>query len=497
MKKILTIIFDGFGIRDEVKGNAVKAANMHNFDGFWNKYPHTTLYASEERVGLLKGQMGNSEVGHMTIGAGRLIKSNMDKISDFFNSPDSSPAFSELVSDPNKRVHLVGLCSDGNIHASITHFIQMYELLVSRGFSKIYFHLITDGRDTAVDVSYNYVKTIEDLIKKHGVGKIATLCGRFYAMDRDNKYDRTKVFYDVVAKGIGKHIIDIKKAIEDSYANNTTDEFIKPLVCADDGIIQEGDSVIWINYRADRAKQFLDALVNGSKFEGFATRGYTNLPVYTLFPIDKAIKTNAFIPEEVVDNPLGIYFSKLGLKQARVAESEKYPHVTYFFDGGFNGKVEGCDKFHIESPQVATYDLKPEMSCVAVCRKVIECMEKDYDFIFVNFANPDMVGHTGDMDAATKACMAVDVCLGKLIESAEDNFYTIILMADHGNCDTMINDDGSICTTHSLAKVPFIISDQKVKLRDDGDLTNVAPTILDYMDIAIPSQMTSESLIEE
>ena len=497
MKKILTIVFDGFGMRDEEYGNAVKAANMHNFENFWSNYPHTTLYASEERVGLLPGQMGNSEVGHMTIGAGRLIKSNMDKIAEFFDNPQVSPCYNELINDPERRVHIMGLCSDGNIHASIIHFIATYERLIKNGFKNIYFHIITDGRDTAVDVSYNYIRTIEDLIKKYGVGKIATICGRFYAMDRDSNYDRTKVYYDLITKGAGNRVINVKPAIDASYAKDITDEFIKPIVCNEDGLVKDGDILIWENYRTDRAKQILNMLVNYSNFTEFSVKELPNLEIYTLFPIDKNIKTNAFIGDDGIDNPLGIYLSKLGLKQARVAESEKFPHVTYFFDGGYNGKIEGCDKFHIESPQVATYDLKPEMSAVPVCRKIIDCMEKDYDFIFANFANPDMVGHTGSMDAATKACMAVDVCLGKILEAAEENFYTVILMADHGNCDTMYNEDGSICTTHSLAKVPFIIGDNKVKLRDDGDLTNVAPTILDYMNISIPSQMTADSLLEE
>ena len=497
MKKILTLVFDGFGMRDDENGNAVKAASMHNFEKFWENYPHTTLYASETRVGLLPGQMGNSEVGHMTIGAGRLIKSNMDKIAEFFKNPEINDNYLNLIKDNTKRVHIMGLCSDGNIHASIIHFVSMYELLVKNGFNKIYFHIITDGRDTSVNVSYNYIKSIEELINKHSVGKIATVAGRFYAMDRDNNTDRTKAYYDLVTRGIGAKVINLKQAIDNSYEKGITDEFIKPILVDEEGLIRDGDILIWMNYRTDRAKQILNCFVNASKYDEFNVINYQNLPVYTIFQIDKNIKTYTFIPETGVDCPLGIYFSKLGLKQARVAESEKFPHVTYFFDGGYNGKVEGCDKFHIESPAVATYDLKPEMSAVGVTRKIIECMEKDYDFIFANMANPDMVGHTGSMDAATKACMAVDVCLGKILEAAEENFYTVILTADHGNCDTMYNPDGSICTTHSLEKVPFIIGDNKVKLREDGDLTNVAPTILEYMNIAIPSQMTSESLIEE
>ncbi len=497
MKKVLTIIFDGFGYREETRGNAIKAANMHNFLDFWNNYPHTTLYASEEKVGLLPGQTGNSEVGHMTIGAGRLINSDMDRFSLLLNNPSESALYNELISHPEKRVHIMGLCSDGNSHASILHFIRLYELLVQQGFKNIYFHLVTDGRETPVKSAYNYVRTIEDLIKKYGVGKIATMCGRYYAMDRDNRYERTKVYYDLITRGMGHRANDLKTSIDRSYEKGITDEFMEPVLLNEDGLLRNNDVLLWMNYRTDRAKQILDALVNYDKFTAFQTKDYSQLEVYTPTIIDKDIVTKHFLDEVNVDNPLGIYFSKLGLKQARIAESEKYPHVTTFFDGGFGGKIDNVDKFHIPSPQVATYDLKPEMSAVAVCRKIMECMEKDYDFIFANFANSDAVGHTGNMEAATKACMALDVCFGKILESAEENFYTIILLADHGNCDTMINEDGTPCTTHSLAKVPFVIGDKKVKLLDDGDLTNVAPTILDYMDIAIPSQMTGESLLDK
>lgn len=496
MKKILTIIFDGFGIREEEAGNAIKAANMHTFEEFWNMYPHTLLGASEEFVGLLPGQMGNSEIGHMTIGAGRLIKSNVDKITDFFNTSNENESMSKLLLDNKRRVHLMGLCSDGKIHSTIEHFLSMYDLLVSKGFKEIYFHVITDGRDTKVDVAYNYIKTIEEKISLSGIGRVASVCGRYYAMDRDSNFDRTKIYYDLVTRGVGVRVLNIETALKSSYAKNVTDEFVKPILLDESGIIKENDILIWMNYRIDRSKQILSSFVD-PKYSEFDVKKYQNLDVYTWYKMDKSIKTNVFIEESPVENPLGLYLSRLGLKQARIAESEKYPHVTYFFDGGFNGKVDNCDKFHIPSPDVATYDQKPEMSAVAITRKIIDCMEKDYDFIFANFANPDMVGHTGSMDAATKACMALDVCLNKIIESAEDNFYTIVLMADHGNADTMLNEDGSVCTTHSLAKVPFIISDSKVKLKNGGDLTNVAPTILDYMDISIPLQMTADSILEE
>lgn len=497
MKKVLTIILDGFGLRQEENGNAVLAANMHNFSNFYLSNPHTTLYASEERVGLLKGQMGNSEVGHMTIGAGRLIKSNKDKISDFFNSDMSSnEAVSLLLSDISKRVHIMGLASDGDIHAGIDNFLSMYDFLVSKGFKEIYFHLITDGRDTKVDVAYNYIKMIEDKIKQNGIGSISTVCGRYYAMDRDENYDRTSLYYNLVTKGDKVKIINIENSLKNSYSKGITDEFIKPMLIDDEGLINNGDNLIWMNFRNDRAKQIISSFVH-PRFNSFPVFDMRDLNVFSFFTIDKNIRTNVFINKEGVENPLGIYLSKLGLKQARIAESEKYPHVTYFFDGGYNGKVDGCDKYHIPSPEVATYDLKPEMSAIPVTKRIVEAMEKDYDFIFANFANPDMVGHTGSMEAATKACMAVDVCLGKILESAEENFYTVIILADHGNADTMVNPDGTPCTTHSLEKVPFVINDQKIELKDDGDLTNVAPTILEYMDISIPLEMTAESLIKK
>lgn len=495
MKKILTIIFDGFGIRDEEKGNAVKAANMHTFNEFWEKYPHSLLYASEEPIGLLPGQIGNSEIGHMTIGAGRKLKSSGEKVTDFLANIDAeNETVKKLLALNEKRVHIMGLCSDGNMHSSIEHFIKMYEFLVKNNFKQIYFHLITDGRDSAIDAAYSYIQIIEKAIAKYKVGKIATLTGRYYAMDRDEKWDRTKLYYDCITKGIGINVLNIENAIKSSYEKNITDEYLRPMVVDREGVIKDDDVIVWLNFRADRSKQIIASFAD-KEFNAFPRKHYENIPVFTFMSIDKNLKTEVFIPDQYVENPLGIYMSHLGLSQARIAESEKFPHVTYFFDGGFNGKVENVSKYQIPSPNVPTYDLKPEMNAVGVTKKIIECMEKDYDFILINFANPDIVGHTGNMDAAVKACMTIDICLNKLIEVAEANFYTIVLLADHGNVDTMINEDDSICTTHSLAKVPFVISDPKIKLKEEGDLTNVAPTILDYMDIAIPNEMTSESLI--
>ena len=499
MKKILTIIFDGFGYREEEKGNAVKQAKMNNFNRIWNEYPHALLEASEEAVGLNKGQAGNSEVGHMTIGAGRVLKQSEILVNDFFENVDyENKNVAKLMEQKDKDVHIMGLCSDGNIHAGVDDFISMYKLLVNNGFKKIHFHLITDGRDTKVDVSYTFIKMISDLIREYGIGDIFSVAGRYYAMDRDENWDRTKLYYDLVTRGKGVSSINIEKSINSSYVNGVTDEFIKPIV-ASKNVIKNGDVLIWMNYRADRAKQILNAFVNYNTFDKFSVLDMSDLLVFSFLPVDKKIKTYNLIEPVEVKSPLGIYLSELGFTQARIAESEKYPHVTYFFDGGYDGKIAGCDKFHIPSPEVATYDLKPEMSCVEVTKKVVSAMNNDYDFILVNFANPDMVGHTGNMDATIRACSAVDLCLGMLLDKAEENFYKVILLADHGNADTMINEDGSVCTTHTTSLVPFIICDGKVKLKSSGSLVNVAPTILDYMDIAVPKDMegTESLLIEE
>ena len=495
MKKILTIILDGFGYREEEKGNAILAAHMKTFTELWNKYPHALLEASEEAVGLSKGQAGNSEVGHMTIGAGRLLKQSEMLVNDFLKEPDMENAnVIKLLENKDKDVHIMGLCSDGNIHAGVDDFLSMYKFLIDNGFTKIHFHLITDGRDTGVHDAMKYINMIKDIIIKYGVGDVVSICGRYYAMDRDENWDRTKAYYDLVVGGKGLSSINIEKSINSSYEKGITDEFIKPIICSKN-TIKNGDIIMWMNYSA---KQILSSIVNWSTFEGFSTENMKDTLVFSFLPVDKKIKTYNLIEPVVVKNSLGLYLSELDFTQARIAESEKFPHVTYFFDGGVDGKIKGCDKFHIPSPNVATYDLKPEMSCVEVTKRVILSMNNDYDFILVNFANPDMVGHTGNMDAATKACMAVDMCLNKIMEKAEDNFYKVVILADHGNADIMINDDGSICTTHTTSVIPFILCDEKVKLQKTGSLVNVAPTILDYMDIAIPKEMEgTESLIIE
>ena len=489
MKKILTIILDGFGIRDEEHGNAIKHANMKHFNRIWEEYPHALLTASEEAVGLQAGQFGNSETGHQTIGAGRLIKQNETLVNEFFKSDlENNETFNNLLESVDKDIHIMGLCSDGNVHAGVDDFLNMYDLLVKNNFKKIHFHLITDGRDTDVTSAYHYIKMISDKIKDTKVGDITSICGRYYAMDRDKNYDRVQVYYDLVVKGIGINTNKVESVINAMYDKGITDEFIRPVIINKENCIKDGDVLIWMNYRADRSKQIMYALTDVN-FQEFPIVKMPNLESYSFFKIDKSIPSKTFLDDANVTNPLGLYLADLGLTQARIAETEKFPHVTYFFDGGYSGKIPKCNTFNIPSPEVATYDLQPEMSAIGVTKKCIECMVQDYDFILVNFANPDMVGHSGNFLATIDACTTVDMCLGKILEKAEENFYKVIVLADHGNADIMLNENNEMVTTHTLSKVPFIIVDKSVELVKSGDLTMVAPTILEYMDIACPDEM--------
>ena len=492
MQKILTVILDGFGYREEEYGNAIKMADTKNFDKLWNTYPHTTLYASEEYVGLNEGEFGNSEIGHMTIGAGRKIMQHGPRITEFLKAINKDNLlFNEFLEEAkSKTVHIIGLYSNGKVHSNLEHFLNVYEILKENNAKKINFHLITDGRDTKVNAAINFVQELEEKIKDDKNANIISICGRYYAMDRDNNYDRTKIYYDLLTKGIGIKAKSATDGILTLYKKDQTDEFLYPLIIEPNETIKDDDMILWMNYRSDRGKQILRAFTKDN-FEEFPTYQYQNLKVYSFFPLDKDIKTNNFLEDINVTNPLGIYLSSLGLTQARIAETEKYAHVTYFFDGMYNGKLAKCEKILIPSPKVETYDLKPEMSAIEVTKKAIQAMEKDTDFIFMNLANPDMVGHTGNLEATIKAVTTVDVCLERLFEVAEDNFYTMIILADHGNADIMLDEFGNPVTTHTTSKVPFIITDLNVELKKSGDLTNVAPTILEYMNIALPDEMSN------
>lgn len=500
MKKIITIILDGFGYREEKEGNAIIEANPVNFYKAWNDYPHTTLYASEQYVGLEEGQFGNSEVGHMSIGAGRKIKQNETIINEFFeNNINENDEFLNMISylqETKKTVHLMGLFSPGKVHSNNKHFFDMYNKLIENNIYNINFNLITDGRDTDTKSSYTYINELEKVIKKNSSATIGTICGRYYAMDRDSNFDRTKKYYDLIISGKGVKTNSIKEMINTCYQKKLTDEFLPPLVTNEYRSIKDGDVVLWMNYRNDRTKQILSTLTVNN-YQNFPVKNFDNLKVYTFFNVDKTIKTTNFLETNVIENPIGLYLSKLGLTQARIAETEKYAHVTFFFDGTYNGTIEGCTRCLVPSPDVDTYDLKPQMSAVEVTKKAISAIEKDIDFILINYANADMVGHTGDYDATVKAIMAVDMCLAKILEVAENNFYKVIILADHGNADIMYDENKNVVTTHTLSKVPFIITDKNVKLKNNGDITQVAPTILEYMDIAVPKEMKeTQSLLE-
>lgn len=501
MKKVITVILDGFGTRDSEIGNAVKLANMPNYNRLLNEFPNSLLNASEEWVGLPKGQFGNSEIGHMTIGAGKLIKSKINVINESLSNYEfeNNPVFNSVihhVKQNNSALHLMGLVSDGGVHSNIDYFKKIIKILKLKEINNVYFHVITDGRDTGIDSGLGYIKELETLFNEVGFGKIVSISGRYYAMDRDKKYDRTRKYYDSVVYGHGTENNNVENAIKEQYNQNVFDEFIPPILIDREGLIKENDGLFWLNFRPDRAIQILTALTNRD-FNEFATKQFHNLKVISMFPTAESVKCE-YIFEDISEGglSLGKYFAELDMTQARIAETEKYAHVTYYFDGGVDQKLPGADYFLFESPKVATYDLEPTMRAKDITLKAMECMGKDYDFILLNYANPDMVGHTGIISATIEALEYVDACLGKLIESAENNFYTVFLLADHGNSDYMLDEEGNPVTTHSLSKVPFIITNQDIKLKD-GSLPDVAPTILSYMDIAIPEEMKNSKVLFE
>lgn len=504
MKKVIMVILDGFGLNDLENGNAIKAANMETFNNLFKEYPHSVLQASGEYVGLPDDQFGNSEVGHLTIGAGRRIKQDLLKANELLGSPsiEQNDKLIELVNhtiNNNSTLHLCGLVSDGRVHSDIKYMKNILGHLKNMGVKKVKFHAITDGRDTKVDSSIGYLTELENVMKALNIGKISTVCGRYYAMDRDNKWERTKVYSDLLLKGVGIKIRTFKTGIEACYKKNLTDEFLLPLILDEDATIKNNDAFLWLNFRGDRSRQILTVLKN-EDFQEYKVKKIDNLKILAITDVPGAKLTNK---EYLIENEeiysLGVYLSDLGLRQARIAETEKFAHVTYFFNGGGKVKIKGCDNFLIPSKKVKTYDLTPNMSALEVTEQVLKCLEKDYDFILVNFANPDMLGHTGVIDATVNGLKTIDECLSKIVEAVDNNFYKLIITADHGNCDEMIRKDGSISTTHSIYPVPFILRDKHVSLKHKGDLTEIAPTILKYMDIAIPSEMkdTKTLFVEE
>lgn len=500
MKKVLLCILDGVGLTEEKEGNAFYQANTPCLDKLMSKYSFARLDASGEAVGLPRGQMGNSEVGHTNIGAGRIVYQPLgyinSKIEDnSFYSNKVLLSIIDHVKKNNSNIHIMGLLSDGGIHSHINHFYALLELCKRCNISNVYFHVFMDGRDTSPYSGNKYISLLEDKMNDLGIGKIATISGRYYAMDRDNNYDRVSLAYQAIVNGKGEHYKSAIDAWEYNQKNDITDEFIVPAVIDSAGCIRDDDGVIFANFRPDRVRELGSSLTNPN-FNSFSRTIFNNLKMATLMPVSDEVKSMpAFHLEELIST-LGEYLSKKGITQLRIAETEKYAHVTYFFDGGVERDLLGCERILIPSPKVATYDLKPEMSAYEITDTLIEYVKKNKPgLVVLNFANGDMVGHTGNYNAAIKAVEALDKCLEKIVSNIKSEEYTIIITADHGNCEVMINKDSSINTQHTTNKVPFIVMDKNISLLD-GKLGDIAVSILDIMKLPIPKEMTGKSLIK-
>ena len=492
-------ILDGYGLREEEKGNAVKLANNPVFEMLWNEYPHSQLEASGQAVGLPKGQMGNSEVGHMNIGAGRVVYQALELINksiedkEFFTNKELLKVINH-TKDNNSKLHLMGLISDGGVHSHINHLMAALELCKKENLKDVYLHLFTDGRDVLPQSAYTYISKVEEKIKELGIGTIATVSGRYYSMDRDNNYDRLKKGYDAMVNGLGETKLSIKDYIEDSYKKEIIDEFFVPAVFDKNGTISENDGVIVFNFRKDRLREILTALTN-PEFNDMEVVKFKNLKVVTMMPVVESVKAANAFSDPILTNILGEYIEKQGKSQLRIAETEKYAHVTFFFDGGKEVDYENEKKILIPSPKVATYDLKPEMSAYEVNDELLNELA-NYDLVILNFANGDMVGHTGVLQAAIKAVESIDDCLGKIYKKIKEINGTLIVTADHGNCEEMLDENNNILTAHTTNPVPFIVTNKNFSL-ENGRLGDIAPTILDIMNIEKPVEMTGVSLIKK
>ena len=506
-KVTMLMILDGFGDNKNKDGNAIKLAKKPNIDKLMKKYPNTDIFTSGLHVGLPEGQMGNSEVGHTNIGAGRIVYQELTRITksiedgDFFSNPEFIAAI-ENCKKHNSKLHILGLVSDGGVHSHNRHLYGLLEMAKRRDFEDVYVHCFLDGRDTPPASAETYIAELQEKMKEKGVGKIASLSGRFYAMDRDKRWQRVQKCYDALVNGEGEKAGDPIKAIEDSYQKEVFDEFVVPTVMCNGNEpvakIEENDSVIFFNFRPDRAREITRALVD-PEFDGFETKKM-NL-YYVCFTSYDETMPNVHIAfkKEPLKNTFGEVISEAGLTQLRIAETEKYAHVTFFFNGGEEKQYPGEDRILVPSPKVETYDMKPEMSAYEVTDKVCEALENDkYDVVILNFANTDMVGHTGSLQAAIKAVEAVDECVGKIVKIIEEKQGNLLITADHGNAEQMIDyKTGEPHTAHTTNPVPIIlVTDNKAyKLKENGKLADLAPTMLDLMGINKPEEMTGESLL--
>ncbi len=499
MKKPLVLcILDGVGIREESYGNPLKEAKMPTLDYIVKNYPHGKLDASGTAVGLPEGQMGNSEVGHMNLGAGRIVYQPLELINkeikngQFFENKNILDVINHAKKH-HSRLHVMGLLSDGGVHSSMSHLFAILDMCKTSGVKQVYLHLFTDGRDTNDHSAYGYVKQLEEKISEINLGVITTICGRYYAMDRDNNWDRIKLAYEAIVSGHGVRYKSPKEMIEDSYDKEVTDEFIKPAIF-NYYPLEDNDGIIVFNYRPDRLRELFTAVTNSS-FKEFETKKLKNIKLVTMMPVSNTvICTNAYGLQNLT-NTFGEYVSSKGLKQLRIAETEKYAHVTYFFDGGEEKKLNNTERILINSPKVATYDLMPQMSAKEVTDTLLEELDKDYyDVVILNYANGDMVGHTGNYKAAVAALEYLDACLKRLYDKITQKQGTLIITADHGNIEAMLDEQKRIITSHSTDKVPFIITRHDLKVKD-GKLADVAPTMLKLLGLSIPKEMTGEVIV--
>ncbi|MEN2774879.1 2,3-bisphosphoglycerate-independent phosphoglycerate mutase [Acetivibrio clariflavus] len=504
---VVLVILDGYGINPKTEGNAIAAANKPNMDRLMKEFPNTIVRTSGMDVGLPHGQMGNSEVGHTNIGAGRIVYQELTRITksiedgDFFEKKEFLDAIDNCKKN-NSKLHLFGLVSDGGVHSHNTHLYALVELAKRQGLKDVYIHCFFDGRDVPPDSAKGYVEELEAKLKEIGVGKIASVMGRYYAMDRDNRWERVQLAYDAMVLGKGLEASSAGEAVAASYAREEYDEFVKPTVIKENGkpvaTIGENDSIIFFNFRPDRAREITRTFIE-EDFSGFKReKGYFPVKFVCMTQYDKTFKNVevAFKPESL-ENTFGEYISKKGYRQLRIAETEKYAHVTFFFNGGVEAVYEGEDRVLIPSPKVATYDLKPEMSAYEVTDEVVKRINsKEYDVIILNYANSDMVGHTGVFEAAKAAVEAVDECIGRVVSAVQAQNGVVLITADHGNSEQMVDyETGGPFTAHTTNPVPLIVVGLgDVKLRE-GRLADLAPTMLDIMNLEKPKEMTGESLI--
>lgn len=503
-KKALLMILDGWGLGDHSKADVIYCTPTPYWDYLTATYPHSQLQASGENVGLPNGQMGNSEVGHLNIGAGRIVYQDLVKINracadnSILKNPEIVSAFT-YARDHKKNIHFMGLTSNGGVHSSLEHLFKLCDIAREYGLDNTFIHCFMDGRDTDPHSGKGFIAELQEHCA-HSAGKIASIIGRYYAMDRDKRWERIKVAYDLLVHGEGKKATDLVAAMQESYDEGVTDEFIKPIVNASfDGTIKEGDVVIFFNYRNDRAKELTIVLTQQDMPEA-GMHTIPGLQYYCMTPYDASFKgVHILFDKENVVNTLGEYLSSKGMHQLHIAETEKYAHVTFFFNGGREAPFEGEERILVPSPKVATYDLKPEMSAFEVKDKLVEAIRSEkYDFIVVNYANGDMVGHTGVYEAIEKAVKAVDQCVNETVEAAKAAGYEVIIIADHGNADHALNGDGTPNTAHSLNPVPFVyVTENKHATVENGILADVAPSLLHIMGLLVPAEMTGKDLIKD